>query len=59
MVDISDLSCEGNDGKTIHGTAAVLHRMFGNQEIDDYDKEADVAEYNRLVKELGYGNFDE
>lgn len=59
MTTISDLSCIGPKGKPIHGTAAILHRMFGNHSQTEFDMEAFKAEYVALVKELGYSCFED
>ncbi len=55
MVDISDLSCTGKNGKQIHGTAAVLHRLFGKgTEYDDYDRAAEMKELEKIIHDCGY-----
>ena len=60
MTKISDLSCIGKNGKKIYGTAAVLHRIFSHDiQEDELDKEAEMEEYVRILRELGYGYFDE
>lgn len=57
MTTISELSCYGNNGKRIYGTAAILHRMFAKE--DAYDHEAELKEYKTLIQKLGYAQFDE
>lgn len=57
MTTISDLSCYGNNGKRIYGTAAILHRMFAKE--DNRDHEAELKEYKSLIQKLGYAHFDE
>lgn len=52
MTKISDLSRYGNNGKIIHGTAAILHRMFTKE--DSYDREDELTEYQTLIHKLGY-----
>lgn len=49
---ISDLSTTGRRGQPIYGTAAILRRMFSTEELAQH--EADLREYKRLVRELGY-----
>ena len=56
MTTISDLKCIGKNGKPIYGTAAILHRLFANDE-EEYDREADLKRCNEIIK--GYGNFDD
>lgn len=56
-MNISDLSCIGKNGKPIYGTAAILHRLFRQE--DTYDKEADMQEYERIIRECGYACYDE
>ena len=58
MTTISDLTCIGKNGKPIYGTAAILHRLFANDE-EEYDREADLKRCNEIIKECGYGNFDD
>lgn len=58
MTTISDLKCIGKNGKPIYGTAAILHRLFANDE-EEYDREADFKRCNEIIKECGYGNFDD
>lgn len=57
MTTISELSCYGNNGNRIHGTAAILHRMFMKEDL--YDHEAELKEYKSLIQKLGYAYFDE
>lgn len=52
VLDISELSCTGKDGRPIYGTAAILHRIF--QKEDESSREEELAECKRLAKELGY-----
>ena len=60
MTTISDLSCIGPKGKPIHGTAAILHRMFGDPNAEpEMDMEAMRAECAALVKKLGYSCFED
>ena len=59
MTTISDLSCIGPKGKPIHGTAAILHRMFQKSGEQEFDMEAYKAEYIALVKRLDYSCFDD
>ena len=55
MKKISDLSCVSPNGKSIHGTAAILHRLFNGTEttIED-DGNVRFQEYVVLIKKLGY-----
>lgn len=57
MTTISDLSCYGNKGNRIHGTTAILHRMFAKEDSHDHEKE--LKEYKTLIQELGYAHFDD
>ena len=52
MLDISDLSCIGKSGKPLHGTAAILYRLFNKE--DDYNREAELQEYKDLIQKCGY-----
>lgn len=57
-MNISALSCTGKNGKPIYGTAAILHRLF-SQEDDAYDKKADMQEYERIIRKCGYAYFND
>ena len=50
MTTISDLKCIGKNDKPIYGTAAILHRLFANDE-EEYDREADLKRCNEIIKE--------
>lgn len=58
MITISELSCYGNNGKLIHGTAAILHRMFTKEDTRN-DHDVKLKEYKALIQKLGYAHFDE
>lgn len=57
MTTISDLSCYGNNGNRIHGTAAILHRIFTKE--DSYDHEKELKEYRTLIQKFGYAHSDD
>ena len=61
MVTISDLSCIKNDGKQLYGTAAILYRLFHTEEQNDKTdfSKNEIGEYKALIKQCGYGYFDE
>lgn len=57
MMTISDLSTTGRRGQPIYGTAAMLRRLFSADELAQH--EADLREYKRLIRELGYDRRSE
>ncbi len=57
MVTISDLSTTGRRGQPIYCTAAILRRLFSADELAQH--EADLREYKRLIRELGYDRRSE
>lgn len=60
MTTISDLSCTGNNGQPIHGTAAILHRLFATKNSPTKEEiRAEYDEYRRLLKECHYTAFDD
>lgn len=61
MKKISDLSCVGPKGKPIHGTAAILHRLFNVSvnTIENEDRDAFMKDYIALIKKCGYATFEE
>lgn len=54
-----DERCIGNNGKTIYGTAALIHKMFGKPETKPCFTDDDREEYHRMLVELGYIAPDE
>lgn len=57
---ISDLSCVSAKGTKLHGAAAVSYRIFRPEEIySEAERMADQLALRKLIKECGYGCFDE
>ena len=52
---VIDEKCTSKKGNTLYGTAALLHRICGNKEIEDaFDEEAYKKELYELLIECGY-----
>lgn len=51
-----DEKCTSKKGNTLYGTAALLHRICGNNEIEEdaFDEEAYKKELYELLIECGY-----
>lgn len=47
-------ACIGNNGKMIYGTAAAVHRLFGNPETKSCFTDDDREEARRMLVKLGY-----
>ena len=59
-MNIADLSCIGDNGRPLHGTAAILHRMFSKSEVaTNDDKEREMNEYRAIIKKCKYAYFDD
>ena len=59
-MEIRELSCMGNHGNVIHGTAALLHRIFckdGFQTVSEHGIELHF--YEAVIEALGYASFHE
>lgn len=57
---ISDLSCVSAKGNRLYGAAAVSYRIFHQENLyPEAERKADQLALRKLIKECGYGCFDE
>lgn len=57
---ISDLTCVSEKGNRLYGAAAVSYRLFHQEETyPEAKRRADQLALRKLIKECGYGYFDE
>lgn len=60
---LENISYIGKNGKTYSGSAALVHRIFSDDKQETINEKAtreeELAEYHRLIRELGYAYSDE
>lgn len=57
---IGDLSCVSAKGNRLYGAAAISYRLFRSEEVySEAERKADQLALRKLIKECGYGCFDE